>query len=263
MSTKHKKTKRVAKGHAGQGTGDRLQAPAAAVPPASPARDERTFTRGKLSSQAAWPGALEAFGRALMRSAQSPQPVLAVILASFGLGLLYSSLELNAVNVVRVMGIAIALNLFLVPALLRYCLAIADGRHVTMAGFLRLDGERHATVLLSLGVAGFAVAVSLALLVVPVIWVLPWVVLTAFIATDRQVNPLEALRASRRLTRGHKLHVWGIVATTIALLALVQVIALTSPSAALFSNALGTMVAITSGSTMAMLYRWLEHTEGR
>jgi uncharacterized membrane protein len=98
--------------------------------------------------------------------------------------------------------------------------------------------------------AGAAIMLGMILLIIPGIIVATMLMFVKFIVVDRNLGPIEALKESARITKGHRMDLFLLLLAVIGI-NLVGLIAL----------GIGLLVAIpVSGLAMVHAYRLLEHT---
>ncbi len=232
--------------------------------------DKQLMTAGpkpSIDPAQRWPGGLVAFGYAFKQVSKNPQPALFVILLYMIAGIFASStpiadttdLRTILTDLMRDTSYYAVVNLILLLALPLYALSIADRKQVSLRDIFRPDGRRYLYVLLATSLASLAVIGSGFGLLVPVIWWMPWFYFGLYIAADKRVNPIAALRYSKKLTYQHKLKVWGLVGNVI-MLSLVAALFSDIPRIGIaLSTLLSAVVSVSFAGASAILYRWLQH----
>jgi hypothetical protein len=98
---------------------------------------------------------------------------------------------------------------------------------------------------------GLALGVSLLLLIVPFFFVFPRLLLVSYFLLDKNIGPVEAIKASWDSTEGHAGQVWGIVGASLAM-ALLAVTIIGIPFAIYF--------LVMYSASSAVLYEFLHKT---
>jgi hypothetical protein len=209
----------------------------------------------------AWPGAFAAYGKAYEGLRKNSMPALLVVGIYIVVALLSGALQhKTAADEGYKSGEAIVGLIFLL-ALPLYAFAVAEKRQMSIQQFMKPNVHKYFVLLFTSILASFAVVFSLALLLIPVIWVLPWVYLATYAAVDKELSPVGAIKYSKQLTRHHKGKVWGLIGAGL-LLTLCSLIFMIVPVVGMFLGYAAVMtVSLTNNAANAMLYRWLQKNE--
>jgi hypothetical protein len=219
--------------------------PGAPKPPADPAKT------------AEWPGGFAALRQSFEQIKKNPQPayVVVAVFALLSLVAFGAKSSLGSQGSSNVTGLA---NLIFLLALPTYALAIADRRPISVSQFFAFNFSKYLSLLGASILFFLIIVASVFLLVVPVVWTLPWFILFSYFIVERGIGPIDALKASKDLTKNHLGKVWGLFGATIVigivagLLSLIPVVG---------GAAEGAVQVIATGA-LALLYRWLQQHGG-
>lgn len=223
--------------------------PTQAVPASVPAANPTPQT------QSTWAGAFAAVGTIFEQLKKNPEPaylfigvytVLAIIdILSYG----YASPMSDDSGNIESLGLLIFLL-----ALPTYALALADRKSITVTEFMKFDLGRYLTLFGVLLLTVLLYALAAIPLLIPLIWVIPWLVMGNLASVDHKLSVVDSLKESKRLAQDHKGAVWGVIGASI-LMALAA--AALSFIPVVGSAASAAITLLTSGA-MALLYRWLQ-----
>lgn len=170
-----------------------------------------------------WDGAFEIYKNSRAVIMHNVRPYLAIVLASLVAGLIQDN-ALNTAdgNSISVADIVVAMACILLSILLSVSLAkvVLAGLKSKKVEFMNVVRQSVSIVpnyfLMSIVVSAIAI-VSLLLFIVPFFFVLPRLVLAEYFVVDKNMGPIEAIKASWAATKGHVLKVWGISGATIVM----------------------------------------------
>ncbi|MDQ3152181.1 MAG: hypothetical protein M3R63_10835 [Actinomycetota bacterium] len=210
-----------------------------------------------------WPGAFAAYRTALRQIKKNPGPALLFI----GVYALFSVISSIAQGgklyadpaYAPYEDAAILIFLLALPV---YGLALADGRKIHTAEFMRFNASKYFSISVAVILYCFIVGLSLLLLIIPVIWTAAWYAFEVYPIADRGTGPVAALKRSKQLAERHKAKVWRLIGVGILVSILVSLPALALANVPYVGGiasvfAMASYIAITSVSG-AILYRWLE-----
>jgi hypothetical protein len=225
-------------------------------PAVNPAAVDAPAPKSK-SAVGSWPGVFNVFGEVFEQAKKNPEPayvfigVYAVLaLLSFVTGGYASPFDTNSQDG----GFeALAFLIFLL-ALPVYALALADRKVIDTSEFMRFDLGRYLTVFGIMLLTVLLVVIAAIPLLIPLIWVIPWLSLGSYIAVDRKLGVIESLKESKRLTQDHKGKVWGLIGVTILLTIAAGLLSFIPVVGAAASAA----ITVLSAGSFAVLYRWLQ-----
>ena len=242
--------------------------------PNSP-KDTRSLPKAKPISLAgdkeqAWMGGFNAIVQAAYRIGRNPLPLLFMTLLymilDIGLGIINYGPSVENLNLAQ----TIVPFILFVLAIPTYALAVADNERLSAIDPFRGDIGKYVVVLLVTLTSILATGAAVFAFVVPIMWVLPWVSLAMYIATDSDKGLVESLAQSYRMARHHKAQIWGIIGYLLVgmiVLSIALAVAQSLLSSNIFTvvdyglNALSTAFSIVGSAAMAMLYRWLQRVE--
>jgi hypothetical protein len=207
-----------------------------------------------------WNGAFAAFGRGLEQIKANPKPALLYL----GIYLIIYTLELFApapgakgslVRIGSYEGLAYFIFLLALPT---YALAVADKKQLSLSRFMQFNARKYFSAFGASLLYGLIVLGSALLLIVPAIWTIAWFSLCVLLVVDKNLGPIQALKASKELIQHHKAKVWGILGATLLLTFGSMIVLLIPYVGTVASPLLSCGIALLSATATAMLYRWAE-----
>lgn len=170
----------------------------------------------------AWPGAFGAYKYSRDAVKFNLGTIIGLILASLAISLLLGGRSNAAKNGLSL--VADLINVWFSAALVVTFLAGVRSTKIGFGDALKRGGNLYLKYLgLSIATA-LVLFVSFILLIVPFFFVLPRVALAGYFVADKNMGPIEALKASWAQTKGHSSKVWGIIGATIAMAILIVVL---------------------------------------
>lgn len=167
-----------------------------------------------------WPGAFGAYKYSKAAVKFNLQPILILFIlsifvsASFASG---SGLQTSRHNYT---GAGIGDLIGLVFSMVSYVLYFAGVRRQKLSlgqAFRKCSVIMYLKLLATLILTGILVGISLLLLIVPFFFVMPRLLLAPYNVVDKGAGPIEAIKQSWHMTRGHAGKVWGIIGASIAM----------------------------------------------
>lgn len=202
-----------------------------------------------------WVGAFDAIGAIFEQIKKNPEPAYLFVAVYAILAVLdvlnngYTSpMNTSSSNLET-----LALFIFLL-SLPVYALALADRKPITIAEFMNFDLGRYLTLLGVSILTLFLFTGAALLLVVPLIWVVPWFMMGSYVAVDRKLGVIDSLKESKRLTQDHKGKVWGVIGASLLLALAVAVLSFIP----VVGSAASAAITLLSSGALALLYRWLQ-----
>jgi hypothetical protein len=114
-------------------------------------------------------------------------------------------------------GIAFLVETFFEMAIISTLLASVRGQKLAYGASLKtVSLKLYINYVLSLIVLGIILGISLLLLVIPFFFVMPRLIFTPYFVIDKNMGPIEAIRASWEASKGHAGKIWGIIGVTFA-----------------------------------------------
>jgi hypothetical protein len=206
--------------------------------------------------KAAWKGAFPAFELTFDRALKNP-----LIIAIYTLCVLLQSLIFPPDVVARdgmfYLGFVDFTYFIFLLAIPLYCLALADNKKVSLGSLFRINFKKYFSILAAEILSILILVISFVLLIVPLIWTLPWIFFAGLIVADKGMGPIAAIKESKRLVRDNKGKAWGIVGVSV-LLGIAAGIVMSLPYGMHFGVVLFSLSAIWSTAASAVLYRWLQ-----
>jgi len=150
-------------------------------------------------------------------------------------------------------NLPLLVSLLLIVPTYKMALALADNRVATIEEIFKFKPLHLVYVLLSGLVVVTALFLGALLLLIPLIWLLPWFSMVVFAIIDRNEGPLQSINTSHRLTKADLDKVWGVIGVTI-LINIVAFILLLIP---VVGDVISSLIGIVATGALALLYRWL------
>lgn len=171
-----------------------------------------------------WAGAFDAYKYSKAAILQNWKPYLLIIFLSFVAGVVQEVLtpsdtmpaDFTAFDFV-VMLVFIGISLLLGIALVRVILAGIDRKKVVALEEIKKSVSMIPAYFAMAVVSATIILVSLLLLVVPFFFVMPRLVLAEYFLINKNMGPIDAIKASWMATKGHVTKVWGVVLASIAM----------------------------------------------
>lgn len=211
-----------------------------------------------------WRGAFAAYRQVLTQVQANPQPAVVLVLTIVAFALIDQAIlgdptplskafssegDTNAAG-----SISTFAQLLLSAALITYGLAVADRKPITISQLFGSDVRTFIYTVLTLLLFSVIIIGSAFLLLIPLIWTLPWFYLAMFVAVDKKLGPVRSLKESKRSSQSHIGKVWGYFGITILL-----AIPLAFISGIPVIGAIpGAVFTVLSFGAAAVLYRWLQ-----
>lgn len=221
----------------------------------------------KFNPKAAWPGSLALIGQAFRAVRDKPDfaYIFVGILGVFALaGYLVEPTSFFSFNLTSdskqgnssliITALAALVSFALTGPLTLYQLRLADGRKVSVrqvfkAGLLRIVEFFALNIILIV-----CVFLGLLLLIVPGIIIGLRLIVANYVFFDKKFGPIEAIKQSFEMTRGHLGEIAGYVGIIILLSLTAGIISLFVP---VFGNMAANAITVVYGVVGAWLYRWL------
>jgi hypothetical protein len=210
------------------------------------------------SDKRAWPGAFIALGQIFGQLKKNPEPAY-VFVGTYTVLAFISQAANGFATPMEMKGGGVAsleslTSLIFLLALPVYTLALADRKTITVNQFIAFDLTKYLTIIGATLLTVLIVFISAIPLLIPLIWVVPWLSLSSYVIVDKNVGVIDSLKESKRLAQDHKSKVWGIIGMTIGLAIIGSIFS--------FIPLVGPIVAATIGllsaGLLASLYRWLQ-----
>jgi hypothetical protein len=209
----------------------------------APAQEATTQPTTPFTLPEAWPGAFGAYkySRDVVRT--NIGTIVGLILLSLVVSILFGGKDASGRS-----GFSIVSDLVNVWVNAAMVVTFLAGIKSTKIGFVDALKKGGSLFLRFLGLSILSVIIivlSLLALVVPFFFVAPRIVLAAYFLVDKDLGPIEALKASWNETKGHSGKVYGIVGASIVMALLVIVL-------------IGIYFLIMYSAVFAVLYAYLQ-----
>jgi hypothetical protein len=202
-----------------------------------------------------WIGASKAAEEAYKQIKKNPQPLY--VFVGFYTLVTILSLVLQGKASIFEKGYhdyaGIAMLYFVLPITV-YGFAIADKKQLEVDDFLNVRLKKWLMLLGTAFLTGVLLIGSFLLLIFPFIWAVGWFALAIYAAVDKDLNPVEALKESKRISQEHKSKVWGVVGFSIVVSIVAGIVSVVPYIGAAASAA----ASVLTTAVMAKLYRWLQ-----
>ena len=215
--------------------------------PAAPAADQYT----KVSAE--WPGAFQLYKYAKSATLVNWRPYLALVVLSIVLAAIPNQFakneSLSALTIILSL-VSLAVSVYLSIALVIVELKDVAREKISFGESLSQSGQYFVSMFVATILAGLLIALSIILLFIPFFFVRPRLALFQYHLVDKNLGPLDAIKASWENTRGHSSKVWGIIGVSI-LFALITITIIGIPVAL--------YLIFMYGTALTLLYRWIEN----
>lgn len=213
----------------------------------------KTATSPQTSNE--WQGAFAALNNVYKQISKNPAPALFFVAVYTVISI--TSLVIQGKTSYTDKGYVaygdMIMLLFLLP-LTVYGLAVADRKEMTVSEFMQLDIKKIFYLILVSILLGLILVGSFLLLIVPIIWTLAWFIMAVYPVVDKGMDPAQALKESKRLSKDHKKKVWGVVGVSI----LIEVGAAILTTVPYIGVAAAAFASVLTTALLAELYRWLQ-----
>lgn len=204
-----------------------------------------------------WKGGFDAVGQAMRSLIANSTPVLFYIVALLFADLLSFFVigRPTTENQIGAGGIQGLVSVVLLPFMLRYQLELARGGSISsISQLLRVDVMLYLKLIAASLVAIALVLIGIIPLLIPLIWIIPWVCILCFPIVKHSHGPLQALKYVRQLSAGRLSMLWTIVGISLLLFLATIPVSLVPGLSTIVSAA----VSMISGTAFAIAYLWLE-----
>lgn len=214
----------------------------------------------KTDTESAWSGAFDAFGRTFDQLKANPQPIYLLggaylTVAAIGL---FTVDPTNTREIMAASGLEFLVLLVFLLAMQTYGLALADGKKISIAEFMRFDIRKYVFIIVTSILYSLIIAFSFLLFILPVIWTLAWFALSTLLVVDKNLGPVAALKESKRLVQNHKGKVWGIIGVSILFSIGASAVGVFPVIGQLASAALSILISVLTIGASARLLRWTQ-----
>lgn len=172
-----------------------------------------------------WPGAFGIYKDSAAAVKLNIGPILLIIglniLLSLALGSITGKRDSN-MNPLQLVSDLV--SVWFAAAMTITILASVRGKKVLLGESLKKAWDVYFNYLILSVLTILALGVSLLLLVVPFFFVLPRLVLAPYYLVDKNLGPIEALKASWNNSQGHSAKAWGIIGASILMALLIIVL---------------------------------------
>ena len=211
-------------------------------------------------AQEPWMGTLESYSLAAERMANNFGPIV-LLAATYSIATVLSVLIQDVMPGER--GYKPFEAILVLPFILgvqRYALAVADNHKLTLKEFLVFHPKLIGFMLLTNILTVLAIAGSLLLFVIPVIWVMGWYFLSSLAVIDKGLSPMAALKESKRIAEGNISKVWALLFFSMLINTGVNMLhyALPGVSGVVIIGSAATFASLWILSAGAILYRYMQ-----
>jgi hypothetical protein len=209
----------------------------------APAPEATTQKATPFSLPEAWPGAFGAYkySRDVVRT--NLGTIIGLILLSLVVSLLFGGKDASGRGGLSI--ISDLVNVWVNAALVVTFLAGLKSNKIDVFEALKEGGSLFLKFLGLSILSAIIIVLSIVALIVPFFFVMPRIVLAPYFLVDRNLGPIEALKASWHETKGHSGKVWGIIGAGIVMALLIIVL-------------IGIYFLIMYSAVLAVLYAYLQ-----
>lgn len=206
-----------------------------------------------------WIGAFDALPKAWNYLKANHKPVLVAAAIVF----VFAMIEILTSGIAYYIatGASSLISLILILAGTKYGLLAANNTPATNENVFAFDFKRWLILIGASIIASVLSVLSLALLIIPAIWVFPWLSLYAFASVDKNLGVIASLKESKRLAANHKSKIWAIFGVTILLSFATSIVtglfdAIWSPLGIVLTAEVQLVTSLLSVIMLAQFYRW-------
>lgn len=204
-----------------------------------------------------WPGAFGIFKAAQTGFKQNWGPIVLVVVAMFAVSVILSAFS----GGVDSSGAVNNPGMYLISQLLSFIVSVLFGGALTflvlksaqnvketMVNALSVAGSKLLSYLVQSVVVSILLVLSFIAFIVPFFFVMPRLMMAQYFLFDKDMGPIESIKASWAATKGHAGKVWGLIGLSI-LCALTGILIITLPITFY-------LIMVVSVAT-AILYYWI------
>jgi hypothetical protein len=221
---------------------------------ARPATSPPAATAPGTAAAGAWGGGLNAIKQAYAGIMANPAPAGIYIGVAFVIGILFSFGHTNRMGYDTAAGGLGLVTLLFVRALILYSFSVADKKPLTVSQFFAVDVKQFIYLILAYIAVFIALLIAAIPILIPWIWVIPWLAFTGYALVDKDLTPFAAMGESRRLASNHKGKFWGIMGWMV-LIGIAGAIVGIIPYV---SYLIQPVIYVLEFTTLAILYRYLQ-----
>lgn len=223
-------------------------APPAATPPVAAAPG--------TAAPGAWGGGLNAIKQAYAGIMANPVPAGIYIGVAFVVSVLFS---LGHVHTTSTTSTAAAgglglVSLVFIRALILYSFSVTDKKPLSVSQFFDIDVKQFVFLILAYIAVLVVLVIAAIPILIPWIWVVPWLAFTGYALVDKNLTPFAAMGESRRLASNHKGKFWGIIGWMVLISIAGAIVGIIPYVSYLIQPAL----YVLEFATLAILYRYLQ-----
>lgn len=209
----------------------------------TPAPEATTQQATPFTLPDSWPGAFGAYKYSKEVVRTNIGTIVGLILLSFVVSLLFGNKTNSEPTALSI--ISDLVNVWVNAALVVTFLAGIKSNKIDVFEALKKGGSLFLKFLALSILSGIIIVLSIVALIIPFFFVMPRIVLAPYFLVDKNLGPIEALKASWNETKGHSDKVWGIVGAGIVMAILVLVL-------------IGIYFLIMYSAVLAVLYAYLQ-----
>lgn len=219
----------------------------------------------------AWSGAFDAFSNALDWLKKNPKPAYVI----FALSVVTEVVNLATGHATQnifasitnpdpststagsILGfIAICVASIITP---RYALALADKKPFSTKDLFNGRKRTYWLIALTSILSTLCLIGAAFLFLVPLIWVVPWVVLAVYIAADKGTGPGTSIKENKHLVKDNLGKPWGIVGVNLLFTFAATIVLSFIPYVGeVLASLAGAFFSLLGAISYASLYRWLQ-----
>lgn len=186
-------------------------------------KENGVVAKQEISDNQAWPGAFGIFKRAAAATRINLWPLLGLFLLSILTSAVLSGFDKTNLRWLAQL-FSYLIGILLQLALVFMYLAGVHGQQLTMYDSIKQASERYVDGFIAILLSAVLIIGSVLALIVPFFFVLPRLILVPYFVVDKQLGPIEAIKASWNESQGHSLKVWGAIAVSILFAVLMLVV---------------------------------------
>lgn len=211
----------------------------------------------QTNSLAAWPGAFKLYNTSKTATLVNWQTFLLLLLVSFAGSFVFDAIggddSSEPIYFISQL-LSFVLSVFLGAATTVVLLKNTAREKISIGQSLSVGSSRFVPILLTMVFVGLAVGFSALLFIIPFFFIMPRLILAPYYVIDKNMGPIDAIKASWEDSRGHAGKVWGVIGVSL-LFALIMITIIGIPVAL--------YLLFMYSTAPALLYAWITGASAR
>lgn len=199
-----------------------------------------------------WTGAWDAFKRSWQLIKENPGFPLLFL----GLNLIAGIVDSRDTD--DLTGWFLVVALITAVAMAKYALMLSEGKKVSWSASFSTSPGEYLRVLFGYIIGFILIALSAVLLLVPLVWMIPWTAFMVYVILEKGVGPIEGFRQSKALASNRKGEVWKLIGITILFNIPIGILGSFGSASMVVSNTASALVSLVCAVCVASLYQYVK-----